>query len=442
MNITDVKPYEKNAKEHPDEQLRELARMVKEVGWRQSITVNQQSVIINGHGRFAAWLKYKDEYGLKPIWIMDDMGRTVYGAPENTPMTEAQEKAYRIADNKLNESAWKYEYVKEELLDLHLNGFDITMTGFDYDIILEEDENDDVVPEAPIEPKSRLGDMYELGRHVAICGDSTDKDVWKKIMNGRIADMVFTDPPYNVNYSGRGKNTSEGILNDDMDREAFDTFLDQVFGNMAESAKAGAGWYVFHSTSTQAQFEKALRKHDLLVRNQLIWNKPTASMGWGDYRWKHEPFFYASKEGYKTIFYSDARNKYTVIDFHDSEQKILNWAKRQLKLEKEGKFTIWTMKRDNVQDYKHPTQKPVELITYALVNSSKADDLVIDPFLGSGSTLIACEKTKRIYAGIELDPKYMDVLVQRWVDYTGIEQVVRNGQIETWPKTKHEPRQE
>ena len=122
MNITDVKPYEKNAKEHPDEQLRELARMVKEVGWRQSITVNQQSVIINGHGRFAAWLKYKDEYGLKPIWIMDDMGRTVYGAPENTPMTEAQERAYRIADNKLNESAWKYEYVKEELLDLHLNG--------------------------------------------------------------------------------------------------------------------------------------------------------------------------------------------------------------------------------------------------------------------------------------------------------------------------------
>lgn len=165
-------------------------------------------------------------------------------------------------------------------------------------------------------------------------------------------------------------------------------------------------------------------------------------MGWGDYRWKHEPFFYASKEGYKTIFYSDARNKYTVIDFHDSEQKILNWAKRQLKLEKEGKFTIWTMKRDNVQDYKHPTQKPIELITYALVNSSKADDLVIDPFLGSGSTLIACEKTKRICAGIELDPKYMDVLVQRWVDYTGIEQVVRNGQIETWPKTKHEPRHE
>ncbi len=441
IDIKDVKPYANNAKAHPDWQLKALADIVKEVGWRQHVLVNQKGTIVTGHGRFAAWQTYKDLYGLKPIWIMDDMGRTVYGAPENTPMTEDQERAYRIADNKLNESDWLMGLVKEELIDLKNNGFDITVTGWDTDIILDEDENDDVVPEAPVEPKSRLGDVYELGRHIVLCGDSTDEAVWKNIMKGRLADCVFTDPPYNVAYSGRGKNTSGGILNDDMDVEAFDTFLDQAFARIAEATKAGAGWYVFHSTSTQAQFERALKKHGMAVRNQLIWNKPTASMGWGDYRWKHEPFFYCSKEGVESVFYGDRKN-YTTLDFHDTDQKILNWAKKQQKLEKEGKFTIWSMKRDPVSEYKHPTQKPVELISHALHNSSKADDLVVDPFLGSGSTLIACEKMKRICAGMELDPKFMDVIVQRWVDYTGIEQVVRNGVVETWPRTKYERKQE
>lgn len=435
MNITEIKPYAKNAKAHPTEQLKQLAVIVKEVGWRQPVMVNQKGVIVIGHGRFLTWQIYADEYGLKPIWIMDDAGNTVHGSPEATPLTEEQEMAYRIADNKLNESDWIREVLKDELIYLDREGFDITKTGFDRDIILEEDEDDDVVPETPAEPKSKIGDIYELGRHIVLCGDSTGKDSWKKIMKGRMADCVFTDPPYNVNYSGRGKNTNEGILNDNMDAEAFDTFLDKAFGCLAESVKAGAGWYVFHSTSTQAQFEKALRSHGLAIRNQLIWNKPTASMGWGNYRWKHEPFFYASKKGVEAVFYSDARDKYTIIDFHDSEQKILNWAKKQQKLEKEGKLTIWTMKRDRVQEYKHPTQKPVELITYALKNSSKEDDLVIDPFLGSGSSLIACEKMKRLCFGIELDPKFVDVIVQRWVDYTGVEVVMKNGEKIEWKRT-------
>lgn len=158
-------------------------------------------------------------------------------------------------------------------------------------------------------------------------------------------------------------------------------------------------------------------------------------MGWGDYRWKHEPFFYASKAGTETVFYG-GREHHTVLNFHDSEQKILNWAKLQKKLETEGKLTIWTMKRDRVNEYQHPTQKPVELITYALINSSKAEDLIIDPFLGSGSTLIACQKIERVCAGIELDPKFMDVIVQRWVDYTGNENVLKNGTAETWSITK------
>ncbi len=434
MNIIDIQPYKNNAKAHPDDQLKQLAAIVKEVGWRQPVIVNQKGIIVIGHGRFATWQKYKDE--LKPIWIMDDVGNTVHGAPETLPLTEAQEMAYRIADNKLNESDWVMGLLKEDLIDLQTMGFDITLTGFDHDIILEDDENDDVVPETPHDPKSKLGDIFQLGQHIIACGDSTDKGVWDRIMRDRKADCVFTDPPYNVNYSGRGKNTSEGILNDDMDAESFDNLLDLAFGCIADAAKAGAGWYVFHSTTTQSQFEAALKKHGMAIRNQLIWNKPTASMGWGDYRWKHEPFFYASKDGVESIFYS-GRDKYTVIDFHDTDQKILNWAQRQKKLETEGKFTIWTMKRDKVNEYKHPTQKPVELITYAFFNSSKEDDLIIDPFLGSGSTLIACQKTNRICVGIELDPKFVDVIVQRWVDFTGIEEVIRNGQTETWSKTQY-----
>ncbi|MDE1970914.1 MAG: site-specific DNA-methyltransferase [Patescibacteria group bacterium] len=437
MQITDVKKYEKNAKEHPGFQLEKIASSIKAFGCKQPIILGKDGTIIVGHGRFIAMTE------LLGYTLMDEKAFTKKGEPVVPyvmvdDLSEEEIKAYRIADNQLNAlTGQDMILIVDELKDLDAAGFDITLTGFDRDIILENDEQDDVLPETPKEPKSKLGDVFQLGPHIVVCGDSTDKDAWLKAFQTRKADMVFTDPPYNVNYAGRGKKTSEGIMNDDMDSEAFDSFLEKAFGCIADFAKSGAGWYVFHSTSTQAQFEKALKKYGMAIRNQLIWNKPTASMGWGDYRWKHEPFFYASKDGTETVFYGD-RTHSTIIDFHESELKLLNWAKQQKKLETEGKFTIWTMKRDRVNEYQHPTQKPVELITYALANSSKAEDLVADPFLGSGSTLIACEKTGRACAGIELDPKFVDVIVQRWVDYTGTEQVVRNGQPEIWPKTIYE----
>lgn len=437
MQITDVKKYEKNAKEHPGFQLEKIASSIKAFGCKQPIILDKDRVIIVGHGRFIAMTELLG-YTLMEQKAFTKKGEPVIPYVMIDDLTEEEIKAYRIADNQLNAlTGQDMVLITDELKDLDAAGFDITITGFDRDIILENDEDDDVVPESPLIPKSKLGDIYQLGHHAIICGDSTEKEVWDKVVQSRKADCVFTDPPYNVNYSGRGKKTSEGIMNDDMDAEAFDTFLEKAFGCIADIAKMGAGWYVFHSTSTQAQFEKALKKYGLAIRNQLIWNKPTASMGWGDYRWKHEPFFYVSKEGTETVFYGD-RTHSTIIDFHESEQKLLNWAKLQKKLETEGKYTIWTMKRDRVNEYQHPTQKPVELITYALMNSSKTEDLVVDPFLGSGSTLIACEKTGRVCAGIELDPKFVDVIVQRWVDYTGNEQVVRNGQPEIWPKTIYE----
>lgn len=437
MQITDVKKYEKNAKEHPDFQLEKIANSIKAFGCKQPIILDKDGVIVVGHGRFIAMSEMLG-YTLMEQKAFTKKGEPVIPYVMVDDLSEDEIKAYRIADNQINAlTGQDMVLITDELRELDESGFDITLTGFDRDVILDDDEKDDVLPETPIEPKSNLGDVYQLGPHILVCGDSTDEEAWKKALAGRKADCVFTDPPYNVNYSGRGKKTSEGIMNDDMDAEAFDTFLENAFRQIANAAKTGAGWYVFHSTSTQAQFEKALRKFGMAIRNQLIWNKPTASMGWGDYRWKHEPFFYASKEGTETVFYGD-RTHSTIIDFHDSEQKLINWAKRQKKLEVEGKLTIWTMKRDRVNEYQHPTQKPVELITYALFNSSKAEDLVVDPFLGSGSTLIACEKTGRVCAGMELDPKFADVIVQRWVDYTGIEQVVRNGNPEPWPRTLDE----
>lgn len=437
MQITDVKKYEKNAKEHPGFQLEKIASSIKAFGCKQPLILDKDGVIIVGHGRFIAMTELLG-YTLMEQKAFTKKGEPVIPYVMVDDLSEDEIKAYRIADNQLNAlTGQDMDLIVPELKDLDASGFDITLTGFDRDLLVDDDEQDDVLPETPLQPKSKLGDVYQLGPHTIVCGDSTDKEAWEKAMQNRKADCVFTDPPYNVNYSGRGKNTSEGIMNDDMSESAFDTFLEAAFERIAEAAKAGAGWYVFHSTSTQAQFEKALKRFGMAIRNQLIWNKPTASMGWGDYRWKHEPFFYASKEGTETVFYGD-RTHSTILDFHDSDQKLLNWAKRQKQLEAEGKLTIWTMKRDKVNEYKHPTQKPVELITYALFNSSKAEDLIIDPFLGSGSTLIACEKTGRVCAGIELDPKFADVIVQRWVDYTGIEEVVRNGKAEAWLKTEYD----
>ena len=237
-------------------------------------------------------------------------------------------------------------------------------------------------------------------------------------MDKQQADVVFTDPPYNVNYKGHGKKTSNTIANDNMGDEAFTKFLEKVFKNFRESIKSGAGMYVFHSSSSQAQFEYALEKAGMDVKNQLIWNKPAAALGWGDYRWKHEPFFYCAVKGKKVQFYGDRKHS-TVWDFQKTEAQLFAWAQKMKRAEEQGKTTVWSIARDRVGEYVHPTQKPVELIVYALRNSSKSGDLVLDLFMGSGSTLIAAEKSERTCFGLELDPKYVDVIIKRWEDYTG-----------------------
>lgn len=417
VKLVEIKPYEKNAKKHPKKQVEAIAESIRNFGFLVPGVITKDGELIAGHGRhLAAQLL---ELAEMPVIRAEHLSAEAI-------------KAYRLADNKLAESEWDMSLVVAELKDLSLPMLDLT--GFSRDLILDNDDKDDVVPEAPTTPKSKAGDLYQLGRHRLIVGDSTNPDTYEKVRGGGgvQADMVFTDPPYNVNYKGRGENTDRTIANDHMEASAFDAFLSGFFMSAVSMVKGGAGWYIFHSSSSQDAFKRALEEAGLAVRAQLIWNKPTASMGWGDYRWKHEPFFYAGKKETELVFYGD-RTHSTVIDFHKSEKELIEFVKREKRLEVQGLSSVWTMKRDKVNQYQHPTQKPVELITYAIVNSSKAGDIVLDPFCGSGSTLIACEKTDRVCFGIELDPTFADVIVQRFVDFTnGKVPVIKNGVEEQW----------
>ena len=411
--INEITPYGKNAKKHPDKQVVQVANSIQEFGFNQPIVVDKEGVIIVGHGRFLA----AHFLGLKevPVLVVD--------------IDEEKAKAYRLADNKLNESEWDMQLVISELKELSMEMVDLT--GFDRKLVLNSDDRDDDTPELPAKAKSQPGDLYEMGGHRLLCGDSTKEEDYVKLMKGVKADMVFTDPPYNVDYHGSGKNTSNTIMNDNMGGVQFQQFLIDAFKQLRASIKASAGLYVFHSPTTQREFENALLKNEMEVKAQLIWNKPHAGLGMGHYRSKHEPFFYAKVKDQTPNFYGDRTNT-TIIDFQKTDEQLLKWAKKQREADKEGRNTIWTMKREPVQDYKYPTQKPVELVMYALHNSSKVDDIILDPFLGSGSTLIACEKTNRTCYAMELDPRYIDVVVQRWCEFTNNNQVTKNGEKITW----------
>lgn len=412
-NIADVQPYGKNAKKHPEKQVNKIADSIREFGFNQPIVVDKEGVIIVGHGRYLA----ASMLGIETIPVVE------------LDISEEKAKAYRLADNKLNESEWDMDLVIAELKGLSLESVDLT--GFSRKLVLNSNDRDDDVPAVPKVARTKPGDVYELGEHRLECGDSTNESTFARLMLGAKADMVFTDPPYNINYSGSGKNTSDGIMNDKMDDAAFRHFLIAAFNCVRASTKEGGGMYIFHDPSTQRVFEEALLANNIEVISQLIWNKPSAGLGAGAYRNKHEPFFYAGIKGITPQFYGDRTNT-TILDLHKTEEQLEKWAKAQKVAESEGRTTIWTMKRTPVQEYVHPTQKPVELIMYALHNSSKVDDIVLDPFLGSGSTLIACEKTNRHCYGAELDPKYCDVIITRWCDFTGNRDIKKNGESILW----------
>lgn len=417
--LSSLVPYEKNAKKHPKKQVRQVADSIQAFGFNQPIVVDRNNVVIVGHGRLEA----AKLLGMKKVPVL------------KLDLTDDQAKAYRLADNKLNESEWDMKLVIDELKGLSMTMLDLT--GFDRDLILETGEEDDAAPPLPEKPKSKKGDLYELGGHRLLCGDSLSTDDVATLMNGRKADMVFTDPPYNVDYEGSGKETSNKIMNDKMTDEAFSSFLYEAFLRMKESIKASAGCYVFHSHKTMSAFETALRKAGFSIDTQLIWDKPSAGLGMNDYRTKHEPFFYTYLDKKQKAFYGDRSGK-TVWKVPEDPAKAFEWFQRHMASESDGKSSVWAMRRQNVADYVHPTQKPVELVMKAITNSSKEEDIVLDLFMGSGSTLIAAEKAGRQCYGMELDPAYVDVIVTRYVRFTEQATVIKNGKEVKWKYDREE----
>ncbi len=410
--IYKIKPYHKNAKKHPAKQIEQIANSIKEFGFNQPIVIDKNNVIIVGHGRFEA----AKALGMGEVPVI------------KVNLTEDQAKAYRLADNKLNESSWDMELVISELKELDPGMVDLT--GFSKDLTLDRNDKEDDAPALPEIAKTKRGDIVELGRHKIICGDATKAGTYEKLLGGVKADMVFTDPPYNVNYSGAGKKTTRTILNDSMGSESFVQFLTDCFQAMGGYIKQEAGCYIFHSHKTVVEFKTALVTAGYNIDTQIVWNKPSAELGMNDYRTKHELIFYCSK-GQKKNFYGD-RTGTTVWKVPENEKKALDWfLKTQENLE-HGGSSVWTMKRDPTKDYVHPTQKPVELTTIGMFKSFKQEDIILDPFVGSGTTLIAAEKTNRTAYVIELDEKFVDVTIQRYLDYTGNDEIKINGKKKKW----------
>jgi DNA modification methylase len=367
-----IKPYSKNAKKHPKKQVKQIAASIKEFGMNQPIVVDKQGTIIVGHGRYEA-LKLLG-WEVKPEWIL------------TVDLTEEQAKAYRLADNKLNESEWNMNLVIEELKGLSAPMLDLT--GFDKDLILEPDEKDDLIPENP--PSiAKLGDLWALGEHRVLCGDSTKLEDVERLMHGKKADIVVTDPPYNTGMEGKPddeKARLSHMFNDKI--ENWPQFLEDVFANYFAVTKGQCAFYVFIDWRKVADIRLAMEKL-MDVKNVIVWDKKVHGLG-SDYKSTYE-LCVVGKKGKPEI-----NNRYG-LDYQD----------------------IWRLQREMGRNKDHATAKPVELLEKPITHASKADDIVLDLFLGSGSTLIAAEKTGRICYGMELDPKYVDVIIKRWEEYTG-----------------------
>jgi site-specific DNA-methyltransferase (adenine-specific) len=389
-DISSIKPYENNPRKLSETAIEKVAMSLKEYGFRQPIVVDKDRVIVAGHTRFRASKKL----GLKqvPISIIDNL-------------TEEQINAYRIADNRTaEESEWDNELLKMEIKELEAKDFKLDLLGFNdeqlNDILFEEKQgltDEDEVPETPEESISKLGDIWKLGNHKLICGDSTILNNYEKLFNENKADLLMTDPPYNVDYEGKTKEKLT-IKNDSKNDDDFLQFLTDAFNNCAIHLKLGCSFYIFHSDWFGLEFRQSIKNSDLELKQNLIWAKNSMVMGRQDYQWQHEPCLYGWKKGGSHSWYSD-RKQTTIIKYDRPSKSKL-----------------------------HPTMKPVGLVEYLMKNSSKQEDIILDPFLGSGTTLIACEKQSRICYGMELDPKYCDVIVKRWENFTGKKAELENGQ--------------
>lgn len=382
-----LKPYAKNARTHSDAQVQKIAASIAEFGFTNPILVDSSDGIIAGHGRLmAAQLLDMDSV---PVVVLDYL-------------TDAQRRAYIIADNRLAlDAGWDEDVLAAELADLDVEGFDLSLTGFTddelADLMIDDEEGEgidseaaDDVPEARPDPVSRPGDIWILGRHRVMCGDSLNLGMVEELMAGGLADLLLTDPPYNVAYEGKTADALT-IENDAMDDDSFRQFLRDAYATADAVMKPGAGFYVWHADSEGFNFRGAAQDVGWKVRQCLIWNKNVLVLGRQDYHWKHEPCLYGWKAGAAHYWGSD-RTQTTVLNFNKPNR-----------------------------NGEHPTMKPVELFEYQVRNSCPPGGVVLDLFGGSGTTAIACEASGRVARLMELDPRYADVIVRRWQDLTGSE---------------------
>jgi DNA modification methylase len=411
-----------------------VAGSIAEFGFKNPIIVDRNNVIIAGHTRLLAARKL----GLDQVPVI-----------RAEDLTEKQVKAFRIADNKTAElSEWD-----DELLAMELEGLEDMFTGFsddEIDALLNQDGpagviEDDFEVVLPEEPKAKPGDIYQLGKHRLMCGDSTKPEDVQKLMDGELADMVFTDPPYNVNYGDKaamldkyqkGHRNTNHILNDNMGDSEFREFLLASYSRMFESCKEGAPIYVCHAETEGENFRGAFVEAGFKLAQCIIWVKNSLVLGRQDYHWRHEPILYGWKPGAAHKWYG-GRKQDTVIE--DSKFVTITEAGDGFNIHIDDGVdtvvfkvpsyeieyaaddfgtTVWRVDRPS-RNVEHPTMKPIELVARAIRNSSKKGNIVLDTFGGSGSTLIACEQLDRACYTMELDPVYVDVIIERWEQFTG-----------------------
>ncbi|GEP60928.1 site-specific DNA-methyltransferase [Reyranella soli] len=392
--VASLVPYAGNARTHSPEQVEQLTSSIREFGWTVPVVIDEASNIIAGHGRVLA----AQRLGLPevPVVIARDW-------------SEAQRRAYALADNRLPLSAgWDHDLLRIELTELKGLGVDLGLTGFgelELDALLDpraDDTDPDEAPEPPTNPVSRPGDLWICGEHRVLCGDATNSADVKKLLAGELADMCFTDPPYGVNYSAKDKQRGKRrpLLNDHPG-EQFETMLRSANSNILEVTEGAV--YVCMSSSELDTLQRAFRSAGGRWSTFVIWAKHTFTLGRADYQRQYEPILYGWKDG-TDHFWCGARDQ----------------------------GDVWYFDKPSRNDL-HPTMKPVALVERAIRNSSKSRDVILDPFSGSGTTMIAAERLGRRARLVELDPKYVDVAVQRWQTYAG-GQATRFDTGETFPE--------
>jgi DNA modification methylase len=379
-------PYARNARTHSDDQVAQIAASIVEFGFTNPILAGSDGVIVAGHGRLAAAQKLGLD--VVPVVVLDHL-------------TPTQRRALVIADNRIAENAgWDDAMLRIEIAALQDDDFDLSLTGFDADALAEfmagdepdaeGETDDDAVPEVSETPISRPGDVWLLGGHRLLCGDSTVAESYDRVLDGDPVDMVFTDPPYNVNYANSAKDKMRGkdraILNDNLGDGFYDFLLAALTPTIAHCR---GGIYVAMSSSELDVLQAAFRAAGGKWSTFIIWAKNTFTLGRADYQRQYEPILYGWPEGSQRHWCGDR-----------------------------DQGDVWHIKKPQKNDL-HPTMKPVELVERAIRNSSRPGNVVLDPFGGSGTTLIAAEKSGRLARLIELDPKYVDVIVRRWEDWTG-----------------------